>query len=81
MTFSVRDLMIDVLPATFADADKLLLLCGGDVTLPPAPAPPKPEPKPPKPGVAAAAGGEQIQAAELASLAVLREQLQQALHP
>jgi hypothetical protein len=79
MTFTVRDLMIDVLPTTFADADKLYL-CDGNVTMPPRPAP-KP-PKPPKPpGYAAATGGVQVQAADLAPLPVLREQLHQALHP
>jgi hypothetical protein len=87
MTFTVRDLMIDVLPATFADADGLRL-CEGNVTMPPKPQPPPPEPppKPPRPGYAAATGGEQVQgakdgAAELAPLPVLREQLHQALHP
>ncbi|HEV3077384.1 MAG TPA: hypothetical protein VHB47_23395 [Thermoanaerobaculia bacterium] len=79
MTFTVRDLMIDVLPTTFADADKLLL-CDGNVTLPPKPVPPPPPPpQPPKPGYEAATGGEQ--AAELAPLSVLREKLHQALHP
>jgi hypothetical protein len=81
MTFTVRDLMIDVLPTTVAGAGKLLL-CDGNVTMPPRPEPkPKPKPKPPKPGYAAAAGGEQVQAAELAPLPVLREQLRRALRP
>jgi hypothetical protein len=86
MTFTVRDLMIDVLPVTFADAGELRV-CENNVTM--IGPPPKPEPKPPKPPkprYAAATLGEQVQgakdgAAELASLPVLREQLHQALHP
>jgi len=88
MTFAVRDLMLDVLPATFADADRLRLCENGITMPPPAPKPP-PKPKPPKPPkrgyVAATArqlvAGAQAPAAELAPLSVLREQLHQALRP
>jgi hypothetical protein len=86
MTFTVRDLMIDVLPATFADARELRL-CEGNITMnPPPQPPPKPKPKPPGPKHVAATAWELFQdaeegAAELALLPVLREQLRQALHP
>jgi len=81
MTFAVRDLMIDVLPATFADAGRLRVCENGITGNPPVPKPkPKPKPKPPKRGYAAAPAGAQISPAELAPLSVLREQLHQALH-
>jgi hypothetical protein len=87
MTFTVRDLMMDVLPATFADADGLRL-CEGNITMTPQPQPPpKPKPKPkPGRGYVAAGNGELVQgaedgAAELAPLPVLRKELHQALHP
>jgi hypothetical protein len=80
MTFAVRDLMIDVLPATFADADRLRACENGITGPPPEPKPkPKPKPKPPKRGYAAATAGAQVSAAELAPLSLLREQLHQAL--
>ena len=86
MTFAVRDLMTDVLPATTASAGRLRICENGVTGIPPAPKPkPKPKPKPPKRGYAAATAGEpvadaQVSAAELAPLSVLREQLHQALH-
>ena len=86
MTFAVRDLMIDVLPATFANVDRLRL-CETGVTMPPAPEPPPPPPPQPqrKRGYVAATAwevvaGAQAPAAELTPLSVLREQLHQALH-
>ena len=85
MTFAVRDLMIDVLPATFADVDRLLLCETGITQNPPAPQPPPPPPPPKRAYMAAIAGqlvaGAQAPAAELTPLSVLREQLHQALHP
>jgi hypothetical protein len=87
MTFTVRDLMLDVFPASDANPDQLQL-CELATQGPPGKPKPKPGPGPkprPKPGCAlqtATDGPSQIEAsAELASLAVLREQLQQALHP
>jgi len=91
MTFTVRDLMIDVLPATFAEADELRL-CANEITLTPPqpkppkpPHPPKPGPKPPKPGcvgdtMPGAVQGAGEWTAELLPLEALREQLQRALH-
>jgi hypothetical protein len=90
MTFTVRDLMLDVFPASDANAEQLQL-CELATQGPPKPNPkPKPKPGPgpkpgPKPGCAiqtAPNGPSQIAAnVELASLTVLRQQLQQALHP
>jgi hypothetical protein len=101
MTFTVRDLMLHVLPDAAANAPDLRLCTiatGGEPLVPPKPGVPKPgEPKPvppqpgkPQPGksqpvpeCALATGGQggTGASAELASLAVLREQLRQALHP
>ena len=90
MTFVVRDLMVDVLPATDADVHELYLcepITGGGQ---PKPGPqPKPEPHPkPKPdcvpitmGPTGFADDLLVAGAELTALAVLREQLHQALHP
>ena len=88
MTFTVRDLMLDVFPAADANAYELRA-CELASQAPPKPHPkphPKPQPKPqPKPECTmqtATGGPSGIEAsAELASLAVLRQQLQQALHP
>ena len=88
MTFVVRDLMVDVLPATDADVHELYLcepITGGGQ---PKPGPhPKPEPHPkPKPGcepISTGPGGFAddllVASAELTALGVLREQLHQAL--
>jgi hypothetical protein len=91
MTFAVRDLMLDVLPAPDANSEQLQL-CEIASQGPPGKPKPGPGPKPgpkPKPGgpkpdctIQTANGPTGIDAsAELASLAFLREQLQQALHP
>jgi len=81
MTFTVRDLMLDVFPDDDeGDIAEHRLYGAGQ-------AKPKPKPKPmPKPDcteVTVLTGGPSgLEArAELASLAALREQLQQALHP
>jgi len=90
MTFTVRDLMLDVLPA--ADAEGYLLgPCLPITDLPkPKPGPkPGPHPKPkPKPecmpistGPDAYADDLLVAGARLAPLSALREQLHQALHP
>jgi hypothetical protein len=89
MTFVVRDLMVDVLPATDADVHGLHLcapITGGGQ---PKPGPkPKPEPHPkPKPqcvpitmqGPDGFADEWQAAGAELPALVVLREQLYQEL--
>jgi hypothetical protein len=89
MTFVVRDLMVDVLPATDADVHELYLcapITGGGQ---PKPGPkPKPEPHPkPKPecqpisttGPGGFAEDFLVAGAELAALAVLREELRQTL--
>jgi hypothetical protein len=75
MTFTVRDLMLDVFPDDEGDFAEHRLYGAGQ-------APPKPKPQP-KPECTDLTGGPPgIEAsADLASLAVLREQLQQALHP
>ena len=87
MTFVVRDLMVDVVPATDADIHQLYLcepITGGGQ---PKPGPkPKPQPKP-KPGCepisttgpGGFAGDSLVAGAELAALAVLREELRRAL--
>jgi hypothetical protein len=75
MTFTVRDLMLDVFPEDEANAAERRL-CGAKQ------APPKPKPKPECTDLTVLTGPPGIEArAELASLAVLREQLQQAWHP
>lgn len=89
MTFVVRDLMVDVLPATDADVHELHLcapITGGGQ---PKPRPqPKPEPHPkPRPecvpittnAPTGFADELLVAGAELTALAVLREQLHQAL--
>ena len=86
MTFSVRDLMCDVLYEANANA-RAIRLCEPSTGQPPPPRPKPPKRPPPRPAcvpittqtdaaeVFAPAGGE------LPILAVLREQLHQALHP
>ena len=90
MDFTVRDLMLNVLPET-NDAVHELRLCEPITTAPEPKPPPKPKPKPkPKPGQQQPAclpitilGVDATAEAsvELPPLAVLREQLHQALHP
>jgi len=81
MTFTVRDLMLDVFPDDEGDFAEHRLHGAGQ-------AKPKPKPQPlPQPDCTNVTGGTGggppgVEArAELASLAVLRQQLQQALHP
>jgi|GEM_PF-2795382 hypothetical protein len=82
MTFKVHDLMIDVLPQTNGDAHELHV-CEPDTAAPK----PKPKPRPPQEPacvpITLQTGVEAFTATspELAALAVLREQLHQALHP
>lgn len=84
MTFSVRDLMLDVLPENVADTYELRL-CQPvtDVGPPPKPRPrphPRPEPKPEcMPVTTIGTAGPSEVTIELASLDVMREQLHQAL--
>jgi hypothetical protein len=84
MTFTVRDLMLDVLPETGANDPELWLcqIASQGEPKPPPKGPPKPAP-PPVPCPMQSQTGLPVaeEAAELPSLAVLREQLQQALHP
>ena len=85
MTFAVRDLMLDILPATDANGEELYL-CELATQGPPGQPQPKPAPQPgPKPDRAIQTGTDGPSQfddhAELASLAFLREQLHQALHP
>jgi hypothetical protein len=89
--FSVRDLMVDVLPATDADVHELHLcepITGGGQPKPgpkPKPGPPHPKPKPQclpiSTGPDAYADDLLVAGARLAPLPALREQLHQALHP
>ncbi|MBV8201946.1 MAG: hypothetical protein JOZ15_15110 [Acidobacteria bacterium] len=90
MNFIVRDLMFNVLPAADAQALELMPPCQLASQGAPKPYPqPKPEPgpkKPPQPGPECTLQSQTGKSAaewapELASLAVLREQLRQALHP
>ncbi|HYL04993.1 MAG TPA: hypothetical protein VE075_03080 [Thermoanaerobaculia bacterium] len=86
MTFTVRDLMLDVLPEADAREPELwlcIIASQGEPKPPPPPkGPPKGPPKPPMPGPIDSQGPPPVAAVpELASLAVLREQLRQALHP
>jgi hypothetical protein len=82
MTFKVRDLMIDVVPA--GSAGHQLNLCQPDTAAgPKAPPPPPKEPacQPITMNTPVAQAGDFApDTAKLASLAVLREQLHQALH-
>ena len=65
MTFTVHDLMIDVVPATDANAQP-----------PPRPKPPPPSPRPQcEPITVMGPGSFRSASAELAPLAALREQL------
>jgi hypothetical protein len=77
MAFEARDLMIDVLPKH----DEFYMGCG--VISPDAPAPPPPQPCPDPSCVnnSAPAAEPYDERGQLAPLAVLREQLHQALHP
>ncbi len=89
MTFTVRDLMLDVFPPAPAATDSELWLCviaSQGEPKPPPPGPPKPKPRPPQPGPQCPLDTQTgpngfDETPGLASLAVLREQLQQALHP
>ncbi|HEV3460331.1 MAG TPA: hypothetical protein VHG32_27620 [Thermoanaerobaculia bacterium] len=90
MTFTVRDLMLNVFPAPEANASEpnapelwLCVIASQGEPKPPPP-PPKGPPKPPKkPGVPCPMDSQTLPvaeaAAELASLDVLREQLRQSL--
>ena len=82
MTFTVRDLMVQVLPVD----DHALRLCQSQTGLPPPPKPhpgpkPPPKPQPPQPQCVplTATGGVEAAGQELASLPALRAQLQEAL--
>jgi hypothetical protein len=78
MTFTVRDLMLNVFPDDEGDIAEHRLYGAGQ-----AKPKPKPKPKPDCTEVTVLTGGPPgLEArAELASLAALREHLQQALHP
>ena len=86
MTFTVRDLMLHVLPANELEAQDLRLCAPNSQGAPPKPKPgpkpgPKPEPKPQCQPVTTITGEIGIEAAgqELHDLAMLRAQLQEAL--
>jgi hypothetical protein len=91
MTFTIRDLMLDVLPAADAEAHQLYLCVPiTDPTQPkpgpkPKPGPPHPKPKPQCVPISTGPGGFAddylVANAELTALAVLRDQLHQALRP
>ena len=77
MTFTVRDLMLDVFPADEANA-AAPWLCAAKAP------PPQPQPKPDCTNITGGGTGGATgieESLELANLAFLRQQLQQALHP
>ena len=82
MTFTVRDLMLHVLPANELEAHDLRLCSPNSQGPPPKPKPgPKPQPKPQCQPITTTTGQEGFEAAgqELLALAALRAQLQEAL--
>ena len=81
MQFTVRDLMIEVLPAADADCHDLRL-CQPDTAPPPKPKPkPTPKPRPDCQPITATGGadGYAIAGWELMPLAALRQQLREAI--
>lgn len=80
MTFTVRDLMLHVLPANELEAHDLRLCTPNSQGPPPKPKPgPKPQPKPQCQPITTITGGVEAAGQELPALAMLRAQLQEAL--